>query len=57
MIKTDTVCITGGPGNGGLGLGDNSDANNNANNLAGCKKGTPFYMAPELFEDDGVHSY
>ena len=25
--------------------------------VEGSRKGTPSYMAPELFQDDGVHSF
>jgi serine/threonine-protein kinase ULK4 len=34
----------------------NVDQNSsNQNGLA--RKGTPYYMAPELFSDDGIHSF
>jgi serine/threonine protein kinase len=43
---------------------NNNNNNNNNNGGSGGgngsgprKKGTPFYMAPELFLEDGVHSY
>lgn len=36
---------------------DRASSHSQANSSSKNKAGTPYYMAPELFEDNGVYSY